>query len=711
MADKYWVAGTGNWSDATNHWATSSGGAPGAGNKPTSADNANFDVLSGAGTVTINEAASCLDFVETGTSTITTFAGTFGLTVYGSFTLSLLSTWSHSGGITFAATSTGKTITTTGTGMSSSVTFNGVGGGWTLQDAWAQSGTTRDWTLTNGSINTNGKTVTIRTFSANNTNTKSITLGASAINITGASSERWIINSTGTTFSADTSTITFTNALGSHFTGGGFTYNNVTWNSVGTNLLIIRDTNTFNNLTLTGAAVVMGQMVFYANQTITGTLTATGNSASANRLLLNNYFDETDGQIDTVKTITAAAVSLTNVDFKGITGAGAAAPFTGTSIGNSGNNSNITFTTPVTRYWVGNGGNWTDTAHWSATTGGASGASVPIGQDTANIDANSITSASQTITMNGQRTGTVNFTGVLNTPKLFYSEGNSVQHDIHGNLTYVSGMTMQTPVSFYTTVKLTGDGSKTLATGGLALEVYHMISAPGSTYTLQDNLSMNGTVDQGFFQLSAGTFDANNKNISVERVDLDWGNTRTLLMGTGTWTLTGGSGTDVWYTNSFGSGTLTLTPSTSTIVIAVGSSQFYANGYTFNNLQITGNNDTISTDGVFNNLTLTAAKTTFITAGQTIRISTLTATGSLGNVIVFKSFTAGSPSYIICNSGANISCDYLSLKDLHASGRACWFAGANSTNVSGNTGWRFTAPTGTCDMGTFRELAVLGVGK
>jgi hypothetical protein len=38
-----------------------------------------------------------------------------------------------------------------------------------------------------------------------------------------------------------------------------------------------------------------------------------------------------------------------------------------------------------------------------------------------------------------------------------------------------------------------------------------------------------------------------------------------------------------------------------------------------------------------------------------------------------------------------VNADYVSLKDSTASGGAAFFAGPNSTNVSGNTGWTFNA--------------------
>ena len=84
---KYWVGGSGNWSDDTNHWALSSGGLPGIGNLPTSSDNVIFDILSSAiaYTVTTDAAANCADMTW-GNPLIgaPTLAGSFALNIYGS---------------------------------------------------------------------------------------------------------------------------------------------------------------------------------------------------------------------------------------------------------------------------------------------------------------------------------------------------------------------------------------------------------------------------------------------------------------------------------------------------------------------------------------------------------------------------------------------------------------------------------------------------
>ena len=66
--NKYWVLGSGDWSDAENHWATTSGGTPNAANLPTSADDVFFDINSEVegGTITADNAnAYCKDLTST----------------------------------------------------------------------------------------------------------------------------------------------------------------------------------------------------------------------------------------------------------------------------------------------------------------------------------------------------------------------------------------------------------------------------------------------------------------------------------------------------------------------------------------------------------------------------------------------------------------------------------------------------------------------
>lgn len=64
--------------------------------------------------------------------------------------------------------------------------------------------------------------------------------------------------------------------------------------------------------------------------------------------------------------------------------------------------------------------------------------------------------------------------------------------------------------------------------------------------------------------------------------------------------------------------------------------------------------------------------------------------GNGTSVLTIKSST-GASAATISKAQGRVRGDYLSLQDLTATGGAIFSAGANSTNVSGNTGWTFTA--------------------
>src|SRR3989339_102204 len=84
--DAYWVGGTGNWSDATNHWASTSGGTPDASNLPVATTNVYFDASSGGGTAIIDSAVEVANFtMDTGNTTSVTLGAV--LTVSGNLTI------------------------------------------------------------------------------------------------------------------------------------------------------------------------------------------------------------------------------------------------------------------------------------------------------------------------------------------------------------------------------------------------------------------------------------------------------------------------------------------------------------------------------------------------------------------------------------------------------------------------------------------------
>ena len=97
MAARFWVSGgTGNWSSTTN-WSATSGGARGA-SVPSTADQANFNALSGAGTATLDISP---------TIQVLTMTGFTGTLAFGSNTISLNSTGTiFTGASTYTVTGT-----------------------------------------------------------------------------------------------------------------------------------------------------------------------------------------------------------------------------------------------------------------------------------------------------------------------------------------------------------------------------------------------------------------------------------------------------------------------------------------------------------------------------------------------------------------------------------------------------------------------------
>jgi hypothetical protein len=409
MADRYWVGGAGTWNSSnTANWSTSSGGAGGA-SVPTSADNAIFDANSkttpGAYTVTMSGInLVCLD-LDASASISLTFAGSGPtLSIYGNFALSATNVVSATANdFVFRSTSTGRTVNTNGVSLATgtNITFNGVGGGWTFASAIV----CRVCTLTNGSLNTGNFNLTCTAFQSNNNNTRSLTLGSSVIVV---QSGDWNVSTaTGMTLNSGTSQIqmqgsncTFWSAsaltwydvllTSSCALSGGFT---LSGNFVGRNFQIqpfaADSATTFRNFSFGS-----GQTI-----TVTGTFGTTGAGPSRR---VRNILNIATGAINISNpfTVSAGAFQFDDCTIGNMICTGAGIPATGTSIGNMGGCSNITFTAAKTVYLVGGTATW-QAAGWATSSGGgASTANFPLTQDAVIVD-NSSGASGMTLTMMG----------------------------------------------------------------------------------------------------------------------------------------------------------------------------------------------------------------------------------------------------------------------------------------------------------------------
>ncbi|MEI6767218.1 MAG: T9SS type A sorting domain-containing protein, partial [Bacteroidota bacterium] len=370
-ANYYWIAGTGNWSDPL-HWSLTSGGTPnGPGCIPGSSNNVYFDANSGFTsvnkTVTVNvSSASCKDMDWTGSASspvFTTTSGSNTLSVYGSLTLISGMTWSFTGPVSFAATSTGKTITSANKQFQNTVSFDGNGGGWTLMDGFTNPSSLTS--LNYGSLNTNGQTMNIYYFNTNNSNVRSLTLGSTLMQLSYCCGGAFSVNLTNLTLNAGTSTIRITtnsNSPSIDFTSSltDFSFYNLEFTGPNvTNGIINNNTGhicTFNNVSFAGHGNINGNnkynsltlgagrtYIFQSSttQTFLGSLNATGTSGQ-----MIDIHTSTSG-VQTTFTKASGCVVLDYILLKDNKALGGANWYTGSHSTNVGNNNGWTIGDPT----------------------------------------------------------------------------------------------------------------------------------------------------------------------------------------------------------------------------------------------------------------------------------------------------------------------------------------------------------------------------
>jgi hypothetical protein len=182
MADRYWVGGTGTWdNNALLKWSLTSGGVGGEA-VPTAADDVYFDLASGAVTITLSGARTCLSFNSTGfTGTV---AGTGTITVSANAVYGSGTTFTNTGNWTFNATSGTQQITGNGTTLSFTIIKSGAGGTLQLQDNLTMD-STRSFTLSSGTLDLNSHTLSAGLFASSSSNVRSVDFGTGNITLTG----------------------------------------------------------------------------------------------------------------------------------------------------------------------------------------------------------------------------------------------------------------------------------------------------------------------------------------------------------------------------------------------------------------------------------------------------------------------------------------------------------------------------------------------
>ena len=181
------------------------------------------------------------------------------------------------------------------------------------------------------------------------------------------------------------------------------------------------------------------------------------------------------------------------------------------------------------RYWVGGTGTWntSSTTNWSASSGGASGASVPTASDSVFFDQSS--------------TDTVTLTGALTCLDFTVSAG-TVTFSSTGTLSISGALSLVAATVWSATGTITfaaTSGTNTITTNGVSISAPITFNGVGGTWQLQDALTIGSTRQ---IALTSGTLDLNNYTMTSGSFSSNFSTARNLAMGTGKIVITGNSG-------------------------------------------------------------------------------------------------------------------------------------------------------------------------
>ena len=709
MADRYWVGGTGTWNlTSTTNWAATDGGASGA-SVPTSTDNVFFTASSSSGVFTVTLSGTgyktCQNFTASGllgTMTLTGGAGTTSLACSGNWsTPASLFSISVVVLIDFTSTTGGSyTINTNGITSSNSFTFGLSAtstGTWTLSSAL----TAGLLTLASGTLTTAGFALTVSGIQKTSAGTGVLNLGSSTVSF--PTTTAFNITVTGLTINAGTSTINCSSTGTVVFNlCDATTFYNVNFTSAtsvagGTSLSVnsattITNVLVFNNLTISAPSVSgLKYISFYSgcNITVNGTLTISAGTDVLKRVQFG---------VSTIAaqqmTLTATTYNISNTDFRNCAVTGTV--LTGTSIGDAGGNSNITFTTPKTVYWsLLTGGAITGNAYATSSGGTPAVANFPLAQDTlifddAGLNASTTVTFSTAFCLPGIDAST-------RTNAMTISFGTTT-NNFHGDMNLPSSVSVSS--SSGSTLFVTRGSSSTLnlnVTNSFGTAICAFAGYNSGTIKLLRNFTTQhaanfstshykGTVDLNGFQMSVGYY----TNVA----GTGGTNTQVLAFGTGGTMLIRASQSSAFITNLANAtwsytGTGTIRGNTAAFTITNISDQSFPKIGLNGTATVTIANSCTIADVVV--VTAGVACTLNLTSGITVTATNFTLTGSAGFLASIKASTPGSAATLSKASGV-VSCNYLSIQDSIATGGATWYAGANSTSVSNNTGWIFTAP-------------------
>lgn len=642
----------------------------------------NLNVTAGTDIITLTTAFKNVD--------LTGFSGTLtssARTMYGNFTMPT-GTSSGSSVMTFSQSSGTKTINI-GISFDCPITLSCVGA-ITQLAANLTLGVTRTLTVSSGTLDANNYVI-----SSGLINCGAYFLMGTATHLLTGTGQVWTGTNSVLTPSTSTLKITDTSNTAITFSGGGISYHNV-WFARGASTAsnTIAGSNFYNDFKDNGTAA--HSILWTAGTTQTfKTFTVSG---TAGQLIT---LDSTTTATYTFNKLGGGTVSCDYLVIQHCI-AGPSGQWYG---GANSTNSQATATAGsgwnFPRYWVGGTANWdaATTTNWSATSGGAGGATVPTISDDVYFDlhGNEASDAAYTVTI----TATANccnldisFTG---TTKVTLAGSSAL--NIGGSLN-MSGGTAQITRTYTGTISFTTAGTaRTITMNGILLAspiTFNgtIVNSVMGGWTLQDAFTYDDAQSQNLTH-SGGALNTNGQTVKGGGFTTTSG-TRSLTFGASTFNI-GFWSAAVTSLESFSCGTSTIN------VLSNTTPTFAGGGLTYSTVTVTiaggGAQITFTGANTFTTLTVTggaalASQPLAFSADQTIT-GTLTLNGNSAiNRLFILSTVIGSKRIFTAGTIVTKWTDY---QDIQGAGAANWDLTAQVTDSSGdcggNSGITFTVTT------------------
>ncbi|PHN03466.1 T9SS type A sorting domain-containing protein [Flavilitoribacter nigricans] len=642
-ADYFWVGGTGDWSD-TGHWATSSGGSTFHASPPGAGDNVYFDAKSFPASnpvVTVDGSpSSCRSMIWTGAGNKPTLiiGTTAQLDIYGDLLLipgmTLTFAQPTSSRIRMQGNGTGYGITTAGHDL---VNFRFEGSGeWTLQDDLTS---TSEIIISGGTFISDGFTISAYSLLINGSGIKFDLSNSQVdltilriISLTSATLNNSVMTANSVTIFPSGINFNSLELIGSTpgLSGSGLSFATLLLSGT-TRTSVTGNHSVQTTLTATqpGSVVEFGSS---STLTLNGSMQSMGSSCS-NQI---TWRSSSSGNAFTIAK-SSGSVTIENAILRDVHAAGGAT-FTANNSIDLGNTGGWLFSSvaPQTYYWIADwGGNWSDGANWSTTSGGMASGCVPSPVDNVVFDDNSFNSTlllNPVVTVDGNlqqaRSMTwepdVDRNPILRIPAL-------TQLEIYGDLRLTAAVSIDFQSNTSSQIYMKANEAVMIETAGKDLKNFR-IDGPEGSFLLLDALTSSYELFLTNGELDLNDFDLQARDLLISNGVLDMSNS------------------DVTATAQFRVNNIaSLFAANSTLTTQT--LQSFESSLVFGDVIISGTGGLLSGfDLTFDDLTILSSGLTQITGGHTVN-GTLSLSNSGGEI----SFQSGTVTRIadLASSGAD----------------------------------------------------------